>query len=69
VIALTIGEIRHLGNMMIPDDSAKSRQIGVIDQQDATVIPTPNELSLFGLEIILTKYAIRHTKNVNENGI
>jgi hypothetical protein len=34
-----------------------------------TVVPTPNELTLFRLEFIFTKYAIDHGKNVYENGI
>jgi hypothetical protein len=69
VIPLTISKVCHLGYMAVPDYPTKTRKIGVIYQNDSTVIATPNQLTLFGLELICTKYAIGHGKNVNENGI
>jgi hypothetical protein len=55
--------------MSIPNHPTKTRQIGVVYQNDATVITTPYELALFGLKNVVTKYAICHGENVNENGI
>jgi mono/diheme cytochrome c family protein len=55
--------------MSIPDHPAKTWQIRIIYEDDTTVITTPNQLALFGLEIIFTKCAICHGKNVYENGI
>jgi hypothetical protein len=54
--------------MTIPDNSAKSRQIRIIDQDDSTVIATPYLLPFIRLEIT-PQYAIFHLKNVYENGI
>jgi hypothetical protein len=54
--------------MVIPDHPTESRQIRIVDQDNATVISAPYELTLFGLEIVFTEYAISHGKNVNENG-
>ena len=68
MIPLTMGKVRHLSHMAIPDHPTKSRQIGIIHKNDSTVISAPNELPLFGLEFVFTKYAISHLKNVNENG-
>jgi len=62
-------EIGHLSYMTIPNDSTETRQIGIIYQNDSTVISAPNDLPLFGLEFVFTEYAISHGKNVNENGI
>ncbi|BDT74815.1 hypothetical protein PKF022_04800 [Polynucleobacter sp. KF022] len=69
MVALTIAKISHLGHMAIPDYSTKTRQIGIINHDDSTVISAPNDLPLFGLEFVFTEYAISHGKNVNENGI
>jgi hypothetical protein len=68
MLALTIGKVRHLSYVTIPYHPTKSRQIGIIHQNDSTVISAPNELPLFGLEFVFTEYAISHLKNVNENG-
>jgi hypothetical protein len=69
VLTLSISEIRHLNNMPIPNHPTKTWQIWVIHQDDATVIPAPNQLTLFGCEVCFTEYAICHGKNVYENGI
>jgi hypothetical protein len=55
--------------MAVPDNPTKAWQGYVINQNDAAVVTTPDKLPLFGLELIFTKYAISHGKNVNENGI
>jgi hypothetical protein len=54
--------------MVIPDYPAESRQIRIVDQDNATVISAPYELTPFGLKFVFTEYAISHRKNVNENG-
>jgi hypothetical protein len=54
--------------MMIPDHTAKARQVRIIHQDDSAVISTPNQLTLFRPKIFFTEYAIGHGKNVNENG-
>jgi hypothetical protein len=69
MFALSIGQICHFGNMMIPNHTTKARQIRIIDQNDSAIIPTPNQLALFRLKLFFTEYAISHGKNVNENGI
>jgi hypothetical protein len=69
VFALAISQISHFTDVAIPNDSAKTRQLRIIDENDTTIITAPNERPLFGLEIFFTKYAISHGKNVNENGI
>jgi hypothetical protein len=68
MFALTIGQISHLSDMMIPDHTAKARQVRIIHQDDSAVISTPNQLTLFRPKIFFTEYAIGHGKNVNENG-
>jgi hypothetical protein len=55
--------------MIIPDHSTKTRQVRIIHEDNATVISAPNEFALFWLECVCTQYAIRHGKNVYENGI
>jgi hypothetical protein len=55
--------------MVIPNYSAKTRKIGVIHENDSAVISTPNQLTLFRVELFFTKYTVSHWKNVNENGI
>jgi hypothetical protein len=67
MLALAIGKIRHLRNMMIPNYPTKSGQIRITHKNNAAAVPTPNELTLFRLEPFFTKYAISHGKNVNEN--
>jgi hypothetical protein len=55
--------------MLIPDHTAKARKVRIIYEYDSAVITTPNQLTLFRLELFFTKYAISHGINVNENGI
>jgi hypothetical protein len=54
--------------MAIPDHPTESRQVRIVHKDDSTVIPTPYELALFRLEIVITECAISHEENVNENG-
>jgi hypothetical protein len=68
MFALTIGQISHLCYVTIPDHPTKTRQIGIVHKNDTTIIPAPNQLPLFRLELVFTKYAISHGKNVYENG-
>jgi hypothetical protein len=69
MLSLTITQISHFGDMAVPDYAAKTWQVWIIHEDDTTVIPTPNQLSLFGFEPFFTEYAISHGMNVNENGI
>jgi hypothetical protein len=54
--------------MPIPDHSTKTRKVGIVHKNDATVIAAPNQLPFFRLELVFTKCAISHGKNVYENG-
>jgi hypothetical protein len=55
--------------MPIPDHAAKTWQIWFVHEDDTALIATPNQLTLFGLNLLFTEYAISHGKNVYENGI
>ena len=46
MLPLSISKIGHLDNMAIPNQSAESRQISIIYQDDFTVISAPYELPL-----------------------
>jgi hypothetical protein len=54
--------------MAIPDYTAKTRKIWIVHEDYAAVISPPNQLTLFGIELFFTEYAISHGMNVNENG-
>jgi hypothetical protein len=68
MLTLTIAKISHFRNMSIPDDPTKTREIGIIHKNDSAVIAAPNQLTFFRFKVFFAKHAIRHIKNVNENG-
>jgi hypothetical protein len=68
MLTLTMGKIGHFDDMVIPDYTAKTWQVWIVHKDDAAVISSPNQLTLFRLELFFTEYAISHGMNVNENG-
>jgi hypothetical protein len=46
--------------MAIPNYPAKTWKIGVIHENNPAVISTPNQLTLFSVELFFAKYAVSH---------